>query len=98
MKTDEEKIQNAIGHTLFGLLIMIPLGLVTTPLVGWLAQAMYWLGRERRDQENLWGINPHSEWYKFWNVFKWEEDPRRDLIAPVLINGWFAFIWTILLG
>lgn len=93
------KLPNAVGHVLFGLLIGIPIALVTwNPLIGWAAQAFYFLGRERRDHEIASGLNPFTEWWKGWNPLTWKHDGQIDLAAPVLVNGAIAvaawyFLW-----
>ena len=94
-KTLKEKLRNAIGHIGFGLLVMVPVGLVSAPWLGWFAQSLYWLGRERGDMEIQTGMDRHKDWWRGWNVLKWPEDPRRDLLAPVVVNGILAVVWTV---
>jgi hypothetical protein len=86
---------NALGHIGFGLIIMaligFPLLAVTSwthaAWIAWGAQAMYWLGRERRDHEIKDGLNPDTEWWKGWNPLTWSLDGRRDLFWPVVVNA-----------
>ncbi len=91
------KLPNSVGHVLFGLLIGVPVALVTSPLVGWIAQSFYFLGRERRDREISAFLNPFTDWYKGWEIWKWTADNRTDLLAPVLVNGVIAAVaWWLL--
>jgi hypothetical protein len=92
------KLPNSVGHVLFGLLLGVPIALATaSPLVGWLAQSFYWLGRERRDRETSAGLNPFTEWYKGWDIWNWTADNRTDLLAPVIVNGIIALAgWALL--
>ena len=89
-------IGNAIGHVLEGLLLMAAIGLVFGPLYGWAAQAFYFLGRERRDEEIAANLNPFLDWWRGWNILRWTEDGRRDLFAPLLVNGAIAIVWHFL--
>lgn len=92
-------MSNALGHVLFGLLIGVPVALISgNPFVGWAAQAFYFLGRERRDHEIKAGINPFKEWDRGWNVLQWSHDGQIDLAAPVLVNGVIAIVAWLVLG
>jgi len=85
---------DGLGHTLFGLVLMLPfiaLGFVWT---GYLFQCAWWFSRERRDYEIHALIDPHREWYLGWNVFKWSQ---RDLWCPVVVNGVLAAVVSYVL-
>ncbi len=83
---------NALGHVAEGLIIMAIIWTLSgNPLLAWVAQAMYFLGRERRDHEIKSAINPFTGWYRGWNVLKWSRDGRIDLFAPVVVNGLIAY-------
>ena len=47
-----------------------------------LANASYWLGRERRDHEIKHGI-PAAGWHEGWRIWEWSLDGRMDLLT-----GW----------
>jgi hypothetical protein len=88
-------MKNALGHVGFGLILMAIFGAlalaatrnpVASAWIAWAMQCAYWLGRERRDEEILTAINPHTEWWKRWNILSWGLDGQRDLIWPVLVN------------
>ena len=83
---------NNFGHIAEGLLLMLPFILLGHPVVGWIAQSFYWLGRERRDHEVEAGLDATSDWWRGWNVFAWSLGGRRDLFAPVIFNGVVAAV------
>ena len=82
---------NNFGHIAEGLLLMLPFILLGYPIVGWIAQSFYWLGRERRDHEIDAKLNA-ADWYRGWNVFAWSVDGQRDLFVPVVFNGLVAAV------
>jgi hypothetical protein len=84
----QSKLGNSLGHIFEGLIIVLILWPVSgNPLLAWVGQSLYFLGRERRDHEIKAGINPFTGWHRGWNVFRWGADEKRDLFAPVVVNG-----------
>lgn len=86
-----------VGHILFSFLILAVVGLVSLGVHSdldrsfadaYLAIIVWWFSRERRDYEvkkqNNEGFNPHTEWYKHWNPFKWSQG---DLWGPIVFFG-----------
>ena len=80
---------DGLGHTLFGLALMAPFVFFGYVWTGYAFQCAWWLSRERRDYERAAKIDPHTEWYRGWNVFKWSQ---RDLWCPVIVNGLVAIL------
>lgn len=58
--------------------------------IGWLAQSLYWLGRERAQHEHRAGLDPHLDWWAGWNVLDWPLDARLDFALPALVNALVA--------
>jgi hypothetical protein len=48
-----------------------------------LANAAYWLGRERRDHEIKTGLKD-IDWNTGWNILKWSRDGQMDLVTGIL--------------
>lgn len=48
-----------------------------------LANAGYWLGRERRDHEIKAGLKA-ADWDRGWNILRWSTDGQMDLLTGIL--------------
>lgn len=93
------KLSNATGHCLIGLLWGVPVALVGGGDIyaGWIASTMYHFARESEQYAAKEGINPFTEWWKAWNVFKWSHDGQIDFLAPTFVNGAIALLaWWVL--
>jgi len=86
-KSGRTPLKNATDHILVGIAsLCISYFLTSNLLLGAVATTFFFLGRERRDYEIKAHI-PVRNWYRGWNIFKWD---LPDL-AVVL------FVWCIYL-
>ena len=77
-----------LDHIAFGWLIILPVWLLTgSPLMAWIAQSFYWLGREIRDHEVKAKIKLPQHWYRGWYFVNWSKDGHLDLWLSTLVNG-----------
>lgn len=97
---------NALGHIGMGLLLMVPFYSVAYLLthnaalsawIAWSMQSVYWLGREIRDHQIHEAARGNDITYGLrsllsFNLFAWNADGRKDLLAPVLVNGLLTWL------
>lgn len=80
----KHKIINGLQHTVVGLGIQIVTILLSGNLLaGFLANVMFWMGRERRDHE-IEGRIPVREWWRGWNLLNWS---REDIFPPIIAGA-----------
>lgn len=93
-------MKNVIQHVLLGLLISLLGGiaylcaLLFDPLgrllfVGWLVQAVFWIGHESADYARTIRSQP-NEWRHWWEIFdvrRWSPGQQWDAGAPIVIIG-----------
>lgn len=47
----------------------------------------HWFSRERRDTDKDFGLDPHREFFRKMNPFRWKPGTRADFFGPVLSWG-----------
>lgn len=83
---------NYLGHAFLAWFITLICAGIPAFAIGF-----YW-GREKRDHENHYNLNPHTEWYKGWLPWEYSLDGQLDWASAILgaITGHYTWPYLVM--